>query len=231
MTRLAVIGDIHTAWGRLDKVLDRVRMARVDGILLVGDLACAGRQGRRTPAHLEGYARDVKAVLARVRQVGPPVLWVPGNHDLPLMDGHGLIDGRLRRLGDLRIFGIGGAPISAHNFAYEWPDDDPPYKKVPTCDVLLCHCPPANTPLDRVPRVDRNVGSRWIRRLAESHRGVLVCGHIHESPGFVRIKDCLCLNVGGIGNPFGRAQLGFVEGPDQLVYEDLENAVTQHWTR
>jgi Icc-related predicted phosphoesterase len=230
VTKLAVLGDIHTHWQHLDRVLDRVRRVGVQGILMVGDLACAGRQGRRTPARLERYAGEVQRVLARVRKVGPPVLWVPGNHDLPFLDGEGNIDGKGRRIGDLRIAGIGGSPRSAMSFPYEW-IDEPQIAKVPKADILLCHSPPARTPLDWVPKTQKHVGSEWIRSLAEARGGVLVCGHIHESVGFVRLNDCLCLNVGGIGHPFGRPQLGFVFGRDELIHEDLESGRVQRWQR
>ncbi len=230
MTKLAILGDIHSHWQNLSRVLNRVHRERVDGILLVGDLACAGRKGRRTPDHLERYLADVKRVLAQVRKVGPPVLWVPGNHDLPYLDGEGNIDGKGRRVGDLRVSGIGGSPRSALSFPYEWVDE-PQYKKLPRSDVLLCHSPPARTPLDWVPRTQKHVGSEWLRSLAEERGGILVCGHIHESHGFVRLGDCLCLNVGGIGRPYGRAQLGFVLGKDEVVHEDLETGRIQNWRR
>ena len=109
MTKLAVLGDIHSHWQNLERVLDRVRRAQVDGILMVGDLACAGRVGRRTPDRLMKYAADPEEVLMWARRVGPPVLWVPGNHDLPTIDGEGNIHGKGRRVGDLRIAGIGGS--------------------------------------------------------------------------------------------------------------------------
>ncbi len=230
MTKLAVLGDVHTHWHNLSRVLDRVRREQVDGILMVGDLACAGRKGRRSLDRLERYAADVKKVLERVRKVGPPVVWVPGNHDLPYVDGDGNIDGKGRRIGDLRIAGIGGSVATAMSFPYEW-RDEAQAKKVPRADVLLAHCPPARTPLDWVPRTQKHVGSEWIRGLAEERGGVLVCGHIHESSGFVRLNDCLCLNVGGIGMPYGRAQLGWILGTDEVAHEDLESGRVQRWRR
>jgi Icc-related predicted phosphoesterase len=230
MTKLAVLGDIHTHWQNLSRVLDRVRRERVDGILMVGDLACAGRAGRRSLKGLEQYAQNVQKVLERVRKVGPPVVWVPGNHDLPYVDGDGNIDGKGRKIGDLRIAGIGGSVRSAMSFPYEWVDE-PQYDKVPKSDVILAHCPPARTPLDWVPKTQKHVGSEWIRGLAQERGGVLVCGHIHESFGFARIGDCLCMNVGGIGHPFGRPQVGFVFGTDEVVHEDLESGRVQRWQR
>ena len=50
--RLAVIGDIHAQWERLDAVLERLAREGPDGILLVGDLGSHDLSyvHRRTPA-------------------------------------------------------------------------------------------------------------------------------------------------------------------------------------
>ena len=82
--------------------------------------------------------------------------------------------------------------------------------------------PPANTPLDFARGAGRHVGSMAIRERAEGHSGVLVCGHIHESFGVAQLGDCLMLNAGGLGRPYGRSQIGFVLGLDEVRHEDLE---------
>jgi hypothetical protein len=103
--------------------------------------------------------------------------------------------------------------------------------------VLLCHAPPLETPLDALARSGRHVGSLALREIAERHDGVYVCGHIHESPGAVQIGRCLCLNVGGLGEPYGRAQLGFLRytsglpGGWEASHEDLESGSVRSWRR
>ena len=59
--------------------------------------------------------------------------------------------------------------------------------------------------------------------IADGGPKVMVCGHIHESAGVVQIGECLCMNVGALGAPFPRVQVGFVEGFDRVVLEDLED--------
>lgn len=229
MTTLAVIGDIHACGEKLSPVLRRVEREEVDGILLVGDLGANeyGLLANAMPSTVRAYRDSAAAVLARVRLLGVPVLWVPGNHDPRDLEGPGRIDGEVATVGDLRVAGIGGAGPARFGFAYEWDEDEIRARPLPECDVILSHTPPFDTPLDVVMRRDLHVGSVAIRERADRHRGVLVCGHIHEAPGFARLGECLCMNVGGLGSPYGRAQVGFVRGRDELVHVDLESGAVR----
>lgn len=236
---LAVIGDVHAHWNRLDRVLTRISEVGVDGILLVGDLGShdLSWSRMRTPARDARYLASVEELLGRVRATAPAVLWVPGNHDLPDLAGVGNVDGRLAEVAGLRVAGVGGAGPERFGFCYEWDEDEIRAREVPECDVLLCHAPPARTPLDALEGNGEHVGSEALREIAERHDGVYVCGHIHESPGAVQLGRCLCLNVGGLGEPFGRAQVGFVRRPAsdpgawEVVHEDLESGVSRRWSR
>jgi Icc-related predicted phosphoesterase len=237
--RLAVIGDIHAHFARLDVVLARVAESRVDGILLVGDLGSHDLSyvRRRTPERDARYLASIEEVMRRVRAVGAPVLWVPGNHDLPDLAGDGNVDGSASEIAGLRVAGIGGAGPGRFGFSYEWKEDEIRRRTVPSCDVLLCHAPPARCALDRLWDRLRHVGSEALRERALAHDGVLVCGHIHESPGAVELGRCLCLNVGGLGDPHGRAQVGFVRRSEELagayevVHEDLDRGRARVWQR
>lgn len=237
MPTLAVIGDVHARFRFLDPVLARAAEADVDGILLVGDLGSheLGRVSQRTPARDARYLASVEEVLRRARALGRPVAYVPGNHDLPDLAVPGNIDGKVVELAGLRVAGIGGAGPDRFGFAYEWTDDELRARvTLPDCDVILAHCPPARTPLDHVPRGDRHVGSEAIRELCERHAGFLVCGHIHESPGACQLGDCLCLNAGGLGRPFGLPQIGFLRreaGVDEVIHEDLLTGAVRSWRR
>jgi Icc-related predicted phosphoesterase len=236
---LAVIGDVHAHWRRLDAVLVRLAEARPDGILLVGDLGShdLALARMRTPERDARYLASVEEVLRRVRALDVPTLFVPGNHDLRELALEGNVDGLSAEILGLRISGIGGAGPARFGFAYEWDEDEIRAREVPACDVILSHTPPARTTLDVVFGREQHVGSEAIRERALVHAGVLVCGHIHESPGAEMLGACLCLNVGGLGAPFGRAQVGFVrrsddvEGGFEAVHEDLERARVRRWTR
>lgn len=232
---LAVIGDVHASFERLERVLDRVdqvaaAQGRLDAILLVGDLACAGHGRQRTAEKVRAYKAQVAQVLAAVRRRGHPFHFVPGNHDLRQVDDPANADGRLVSVGGARLWGLGGAGPDLFGFAYEWPEEEIRAMRVPRVELLLCHAPPRDTAIDRI-HDGRHVGSSAVRDLALRTRGVLLCGHIHEAAGMERLGDCLCLNVGALGTPFPRTTVGFVLGLDHLVLEDLDTGARQEWRR
>jgi Icc-related predicted phosphoesterase len=236
---LAVIGDVHAHMARLDRVLARIAEVPVAGILLVGDLGShdLSYARRRTPERDARYLASIAEVLRSVRTLGAPVLWVPGNHDLPDLAGEGNVDGAVGEIAGLRVAGIGGAGPGRFGFCYEWDEDEIRRRPVPECDVLLCHAPPARTPLDLLWDGVRHVGSEALLERALVHDGVYACGHIHESPGAIELGRCLCLNVGGLGEPHGCAQLGFVRrsrelaGLYEVVHEDLDRGRVRVWSR
>ena len=235
MTTLAVIGDIHSQYHRLDRVLQRIAKVPVDGILLVGDLGSddLSFSSLRTPKQDERYLRSIDQVLQMVRSLGAPVFWVPGNHDLPDLKGEGNIDFGTANIKDLVVAGIGGAGPNRFGFCYEWGEDEIRGRPEAPADVLLCHCPPANTTLD-LTRSGHHAGSEAILERARRHRGFLVCGHIHEAAGAAIIGQCLALNAGALGRPFGRTQVGFIcreEGIDIATHEDLEHNTASRWER
>ncbi|MEN9939002.1 MAG: hypothetical protein RLZZ387_5581 [Chloroflexota bacterium] len=71
----------------------------------------------------------------------------------------------------------------------------------PALTVYVCHTPPADTPLDQMPR-GRHVGSRALRSFVERHAPPLTLhGHIHEAPEesgryAARIGRTWCVNPG-----------------------------------
>jgi uncharacterized protein len=71
----------------------------------------------------------------------------------------------------------------------------------PRRTIYVCHTPPANTPLDQMPR-DRHVGSRALRAFIEQHAPPLTLhGHIHEAPQLskryaIQIGPTWCVNPG-----------------------------------
>jgi uncharacterized protein len=77
--------------------------------------------------------------------------------------------------------------------------------------IFNIHCPPFGTALDQAPHLDdslrpvtgpagvetMSVGSRSVRLALESHQPLLgLHGHVHESPGAVRLGRTLCINPG-----------------------------------
>ncbi|MGB9604515.1 MAG: metallophosphoesterase family protein [Bryobacteraceae bacterium] len=66
--------------------------------------------------------------------------------------------------------------------------------------ILISHCPPYGTPLDRIRR-GLHAGSRALREFVERHQpAYLFCGHIHEAAGVsVRLGATQAFNVGKQG--------------------------------
>lgn len=230
----AIVGDVHAELERLDRVLARARIEAPDAVLLVGDLGShdLAYVRRRTPERDARYLASVEEVLRRARAVAP-VLYVPGNHDLPDLAFEGNVDCRVVELAGVRIGGIGGAGPARFGFAYEWDEAAIRARAELECDVLLCHTPPARTPLDRT-WGGEHVGSEALRERAERHAGVYVCGHIHEAPGVVRLGAALCVNAGGLGAPYGADQVAFVRrssGTWIARHEQLETGVVVELAR
>ncbi len=231
--RLAVIGDVHARMGTLDRVVEAIALRGVDGVLLVGDLGSALARARPPKeGERRRYLRSVEGVLHRAASLGVPYAYVPGNHDLPDLDLPGNADRRVVDVAGLRVVGIGGSPDHRKD-PYEYEEDEIRALELPEADILLSHTPPARTALDLVPRRGAHVGSEAIRERALCHRGALVCGHIHESPGTELLGECFCFNPGGLGRPFGRAQVGFliweVEGL-RSEHLDLESGTSTWWS-
>ncbi|MBK7874696.1 MAG: metallophosphoesterase family protein [Planctomycetes bacterium] len=214
--QFGVVGDVHANFARLDRVLRRLARERLDAILFVGDLGShdLSYARRRTPERDARYLASVEEVLRRGRDVAERVLYVPGNHDLPDLAFDGNVDARVVEVAGVRVGGIGGAGPGRFGFAYEWEEEAIRARAELDCDVLLCHAPPARTPLDRLALRPEHVGSEAIRERAERHGGALVCGHIHEAAGIVQLGACLCVNAGGLGAPFEADQVALLRLED-----------------
>ena len=68
--------------------------------------------------------------------------------------------------------------------------------------IFVCHAPPWNTKLDRLPKIDHPVGSHAVRDFITRHRPLVALhGHIHESPRLTgayhdEIDGVTCINAG-----------------------------------
>ncbi len=80
----------------------------------------------------------------------------------------------------------------------------------PNC-VFNFHAPPYGSTLDDAPELTKDlkpkragnsvipVGSRSVRQMIDEHQPLLVlCGHIHEAKGSVRLRRTLCINPGSM---------------------------------
>jgi Icc-related predicted phosphoesterase len=158
-------------------------------------LACADLHGRperiaRVKALVTEHAPGVvllpgdlthmgfgKEALGLLQALPVRVLAVPGNMDAPFAVGE------IGRHGGLE----GKEPVVIDGISFGGPGVDR------GVDVLVVHEPPAGT-LDRVP-TGRHIGSPHVLSLLTRLRPrVLTCGHVHESPGIVRVGETLVIN-------------------------------------
>ena len=225
LVRLAVIGDIHGNISGLKKVVDIAVARKSDGLLLVGDFITCGFPGLETP--LDQQKKELESIFEIISDSGLPMVGVPGNHDSTHLDFRGNIDRRESFIAGLKVFGIGGSGRTPFKFPNEWDQEEVSELMIPQTDILLCHAPPYDSPLDRI-YDGTHVGSSAIRSIAEKHTGVLVCGHIHESTGIAKVGKSLCMNVGSLGEVHSELQIGYViknEFKTRLVHENLDSGI------
>jgi Icc-related predicted phosphoesterase len=208
--RIGCVGDLHGALGSLEVVLQHLRTADVEGILLTGDFA-------RGPLNADpafGNTASPAELLDLVTSTFTNVLLVPGNHDDRTLGGGVSVDGREVTWLGWRVAGVGGSPFTGGHFPYEWSDDRADLTAWRAPDILLAHSPPVDSGLDVI-KSGKAVGSKAIREVAERMNGLLVCGHIHEAVGVAQLGHCLCYNVGSLGRPFGAVQCGVASFDDE----------------
>jgi len=229
--RILIIGDVHGEQQRLEASLALVADQRFDLALLAGDVGVdppwlePDRSGQRS-----NHDRSVRQVLEQVRRAtGSPVLFVPGNHDLPdppVLEVAENVDRRIVKVAGVRVAGFGGAGPTRFGFPYEWTETAADgalaqlfsARRTPV-DIFLCHTPPAGTKLE-LTASGKTVGSAAVDRWLERARPRLfVCGHIHESWGVETRHGVPCLNAGALGEPHPQQIAWTVEwagGPSEI---------------
>ncbi|NQU12209.1 metallophosphoesterase family protein [bacterium] len=191
--RLVAVADVHD---RFDQAADTVRrLAPVDVLIVAGDITTNG-----TPA-------DVERACALWRPLATHLFAVAGNMDSPAIDDTLVrlgvsLDGHAHRVDDLVFYGCSAAPV-AIGTPYEIPEEDlagrirrgwaaaAPGPR----QVFIPHAPPQGA-VDRT-TTGIDAGSRAVRRFIDEQQPALViCGHIHEARGQVRLGQSLVVNCG-----------------------------------
>jgi len=184
--RVAVLNDIHGNLPALEAVLDEVRGAQIDRIVVGGDVF---------PGPLS------HVVLRTLVTCGIPVDFIYGNGEVAILDE---LAGRAPRVPEayrpaIRWNGEQLEPQEVRAIA-EWPMTRR-LQVPPLGDVLFCHATPrnendvftVNTPEDRLASIFDAVNS-----------ALVVCGHTHlvmdRTIGRTRV-----VNPGSVGMPFGPA--------------------------
>jgi hypothetical protein len=191
--KLLVFSDIH---GDL-KALERHMAAEADYYIAAGDLSNWGR----------GLDRCGEILARRAGRV----YLLPGNHEserqnADLAARYGLIDfhGQSFEAGGYHVAGLGCSTPTPFHTPGEYSEEEMARRLAPFAGlsplILICHCPPLATDLDRV-RKGIHAGSRSVREFIETNRpAAFFCGHIHEAEGVrLHLGDTLCFNAGKRG--------------------------------
>lgn len=191
--RLLIFSDIHG-----DRAaLERLMAIEADYYFVAGDLANWGR------------GLDVMAQILDKRAAKMYV--IPGNHeserDIALLCAkHGFhnFHGEHFDIGKWRVAGLGYSNPTPFNTPGEYTEEQLAAKLAsfsgPEPMVLICHCPPKNTTLDRAGRGEHFGSTAVAEFLSAREPRYFFCGHIHESAGVSeQIGTTWAMNVGKKG--------------------------------
>ena len=191
--KVLVFSDIHGDW----RALERVMETEADYYVAAGDLANFGR----------GLDRLAPILQRRAAQT----YVIPGNHEseadiAAFCDRYGLHDlhGRSIQVNGYALAALGYSNPTPFNTPGEYSEQELAERLEPfhSLDplVLICHCPPQGTKLDRAAE-GQHFGSTSVRAFIEHKQPVyFCCGHIHEAEGAQdAIGRTQCWNVGKRG--------------------------------
>ena len=186
--KLLALSDLHGDYSHVESILDKA--GDIDAVLIAGDIT--------------DFGPDEKA-LELLGMFKVPVLAVPGNCDNPTLlnildENKNTINlhNSSHTIGDLTFIGLGGSNPTPFNTPFELSE-----KKISEYVgtllgrskgrmILLSHAPPKNT-TDKLPH--GNVGSESLARYL-GRFDLIVCGHIHEARGIVRVNGTQVVNPG-----------------------------------
>ena len=186
--KLLALSDLHGDYSHVESILDKA--GDIDAVLIAGDIT--------------DFGPDEKA-LEVLGMFKVPVLAVPGNCDNPsllkVLDKNEKtinLHNSSHTIGDLTFIGLGGSNPTPFNTPFELSE-----KKIGEYVgtllgrskgrlILLSHAPPKNT-TDKLPH--GNVGSVALERYL-GRFDLIVCGHIHEARGIVRVNGTRIVNPG-----------------------------------
>lgn len=191
--RILFFSDIHSDLRALQAIAD----TPADRYFAVGDLV--------------NWSKGLDAAGEVLRPLGGKLWVIPGNHESESQIAAFCGKFGFRNL-HRRSEPIGGYRIAALGYSNPTPFDTPgeyseeelarhlePFTGLKPL-ILVCHCPPFETPLDQA-APGKHFGSPAIRQFIETHQPEwFFCGHIHEAAGVeCRIGATRARNLGKTG--------------------------------
>jgi uncharacterized protein len=193
MSRVLIFSDIHNDTVSLKKLM----AIEADAYFAAGDLVSWGR----------GLTKMGEAMRARAGRVYA----MPGNHESAqdieeFCAAFGFVNfhGATAEIGGVRFAGLGYSSPTPFDTPGEYSESEIAARLEPFAawkpQVLICHAPPLETPLDRI-REGLHGGSRAVREFIEQEQPAhFFCGHIHEAEGVaIEMGATRAMNVGKKG--------------------------------
>ena len=186
--KLYATADLHGNLDRLGWVTDNVVALKPDVLVIAGDIT-----GHREPA----------AYIRRLNDLPIPVLTILGNMDSQEIERliascPNVISLHQREvtLDGVRFVGMGGTipvPFSSRICFREKQMIEAMDHLIKTDSVLVAHPPPYGTLDEGLGNL--HAGSRGLRRLILGKQPrMLICGHIHEKPGWAYVEKTMVVN-------------------------------------
>jgi uncharacterized protein len=174
--KILLFSDIHADWAALRRLMS----IEADLYFCAGDLV--------------NWAKGLDQAGEIMRQRGERVWMIPGTHE-----SAGAVEAFCEKFGFVAMHGrsrmVNGVHIAALGYSNPTPFDTPgEYSEMEIARrleefapldplVLVCHCPPKDTALDRA-REGAHFGSTAVREFVERVQPrEFFCGHIHEAHG------------------------------------------------
>lgn len=190
---LLIFSDLHGDVKALQRLVDTA----ADAYFVAGDLAT--------------FSRGLEKMGPILQTARAPVYVMPGNHeseaDIAAFCGqYGFVffHDRVVEIEGRHIAGLGYSNITPFKTPGEYSEPEFAERLKPWASlkplILICHCPPLNTALDRAGE-GLHFGSPAIKKfIEESQPEWFFCGHIHEAEGVSTTLGKTCaVNVGKRG--------------------------------
>jgi uncharacterized protein len=196
------VSDLHGKPQRLETVRKNARELKPDVVVVAGDITSF---------------RKVYETVGFLNQIGVPVLGIRGNTDLRSVDrallrhpNTGSLHLFPREIGGIRIVGIGGTIPVPFRSRVCWREKkalETLADMVDASTLVVAHPPPYGIQ-DQV-MGKHSAGSNGLLRLLKSrHPAAIICGHIHEDPGFQEFGQTVVVNC-AVGKRSGGALIEY----------------------
>jgi len=193
MARALIFSDLHNDAKALEKLMD----IEADYYFAAGDLV--------------NWARGLEKMGELMKRRADKMYVLPGNHE-STSDIEGLcarfgfvnFHEQTIQIGSTHVAGLGYSSPTPFRTPGEYSEEEIAARLAKFAGlkplVLICHCPPLDTELDRIKEVCMR-GSRSVREFIEAHQPeYFFCGHIHEAEGkVIQMGATRAQNVGKKG--------------------------------